>query len=147
MSWDDSGSAFLHGTGPTLAVLDPDGTPNNILDEPIGGTCIVSWSFSGGGRIFLDPTVFTVHLYAGAIGPGPDKLVGTAAVPGTSHTVSGLNWDFSAKIPITPGMLPPNGPGVSGVYRLTAVITNAVGGVRDVLAGFVDGPVIEMRSP
>lgn len=147
MSWDDSGNAFLHGTGPTLAILDPDGTPNLILDEPVGGSCIVSWSFSGPGKSLLNPTIFTVQLYAGAIGPGPDKLVGTANVAGPAHTVVGLNWDFSATVPIPPGSLPANGPGVSGVYRLTAVITNAVGGVRDVIGGFVDGPVIEMRNP
>jgi hypothetical protein len=147
MTWDDSGSAFLRGAGPALAVLDPDGTPNNILDEPLGGTCIVSWSFSGGGKTLLTPTVFTVDLYAGAIGPGPDKLVGSVNVPGSAFTVAGINWDYKATIAIPPGSLPANGPGVSGVYRLTAVIANSVGGVRDVLAGFVDGPVIEMRSP
>jgi hypothetical protein len=147
MSWDDSGNAFLHGTGPALAILDPDGTPNNILDEPLGGSCTVSWSFNGPGKSLLNPTIFTVHLYAGAIGPGPDKLVGTVNVTGTAHTVVGLNWDFAASVPILPGSLPANGPGVSGVYRLTAVITNSVGGVRDVIGGFVDGPVIEMRNP
>jgi len=147
MTWDDSGNAFLHGTGPTLAVLDPDGTPNNILDEPLGGSCIVRWSFSGPGKIFLDPTIFTVNLYAGAIGPGPDKLVGAVNVAGTAHAVVGPNWEFSATIVIPPGSLPASGPGVSGVYRLTAVITNSVAGVRDALGGFVDGPVIELRNP
>ena len=147
MSWDDSGNAFLHGTGPALAVLDPDGTPNNILDEPLGGSCIVSWSFSGGGKIFLNPTVFTVNLYAGAIGPGPDKLVGTVNVAGTAHVLVGTNFDYTATIAIPPNSLPANGPGVSGVYRLTAVITNSVGGARDALGGFVDGPVIEIRQP
>ena len=147
MSWDDSGNAFLHGTGPTLAILDPDGTPNNILDEPLGGSCIVRWSFSGPGKPFLNPTIFQVNLYAGAIGPGPDKLMGTVNVAGTAHTIVGLNWDFAATVPIPAGSLPANGPGVSGVYRLSAVITNSVGGVRDVIGGFVDGPVIEMRNP
>lgn len=146
MSWDDSGNAFLHGTGPALAVLDPDGTPNNILDEPVGGSCIVRWSFSGPGKPLLNPTVFTVNLYAGAIGPGPDKLVGAVNVAGSAHT-AGPSWDYTATVAIPPNSLPANGPGVSGVYRLTAVITNAIGGARDVIGGFVDGPVIELRSP
>ena len=47
MSWDDSGNAFLHGTGPTTTVIDPDGTPNNILQESIGGSVKVDWGFSG----------------------------------------------------------------------------------------------------
>ena len=144
MPWDDSGNAFLHGTGPTLAVLDPDGTPNTVLDEPIGGSCVVGWSFTGPGAALLNATSFTVDLYAGAIGPGPDKLVGNANVAGSNHTPAGA---YSATIAIPPGSLPANGPNVSGVYRLTAVVTNSVAGVRDAISGFVDGPVIEMRSP
>jgi hypothetical protein len=73
--------------------------------------------------------------------------VGTVTVAGSAHAVVGPVWEFKATIAIPPTSLPANGPGVSGVYRLTAVITNTVGGVRDVLGGFVDGPVIEMRSP
>jgi hypothetical protein len=145
--WDDSGNAWLHGTGPTLDVLDPDGTPNNILDRPLGGTCIMRWAFTGPGRFFLPPTQFTVSLYAGAIGPGPDQLVGTATVAGSAFTVVGLQWDYTATIAIPANSLPANGPGASGVYRLTAVITNSVGGARDALGGFVDGPVIEIRQP
>jgi hypothetical protein len=150
MSWDDSGSAFLHGTGPTTTVIDPDGTPNNILEESIGGSVKVDWAFSGSGRFFLTPTLFTVNLYAESIGPGPEKLVGSVTVPGSAHT-AGPTWNFSATIGIppapAPNSLPANGPGVSGVYRLTVVINNSIGGVKDSLAGFVEGPVIEMRSP
>ena len=150
MSWDDSGNAFLHGTGPTSTVMDPDGTPNNILQEDLGGSVKVDWGFSGPGRFFLTPTQFTVNLYAESIGPGPEKLVGTANVPGTAHT-AGPTWNFTATIAIPPapsaGSLPPNGPGVSGVYRLTAIVANSIAGVRDSVAGFVEGPIIEMRSP
>ncbi len=146
MSWDDSGNTFLQGGGPTIAVHDPDGTPNNILQENLGGSCTIGWSFSGPGRFFLTPTVFTVELYAGAIGPGPSKLVGSVNVPGSAHT-PGPTWNYTATVPIPPNQLPANGPNASGVYRLTTVIANSVGGVRDALAGFIDGPVIEMRSP
>jgi hypothetical protein len=150
MSWDDSGNAFLHGTGPTTTVLDPDGTPNNILEESLGGRVRVDWAFSGPGRFLLTPTLFQVNLYAESIGPGPEKLVGTVNVPGSAHT-PGPTWNFTATVPIPPApsanSLPPNGPGISGVYRLTVVIANSIGGVRDALAGFVEGQVIEMRSP
>jgi hypothetical protein len=140
MSWDDSGNTFLHGTGPTTSVIDPDGTPNNILQENLGGSVKVDWAFSGPGR------VFTVDLYAESIGPGPERLVGAVTVPGSAHT-PGPTWNFTATVAIPAGSLPANGPGVSGVYRLTVVIANSIGGVRDQLAGFVEGPVIEMRSP
>jgi len=38
---------FLDGTGPTTTVLDPDGTPNNILDADVGGAIQVDWTFTG----------------------------------------------------------------------------------------------------
>jgi hypothetical protein len=146
MSWDDSGNAFLHGTGPTTTVIDPDGTPNNILQENIGGSVKVDWAFSGPGRFFLSATQFQVDLYAESIGPGPEKLVGTVPNPGSNHT-PGPTWNFSRTVVIPAGSLPAQGPGASGVYRLTVVITNSIGGVRTALGGFVEGPVIEMRSP
>jgi hypothetical protein len=146
MSWDDSGNTFLHGTGPTTTVIDPDGTPNNILQENLGGSVKVDWGFSGFGRVFLTPTQFTVSLYAESIGPGPEKLVGSVPVAGSAHT-PGPTWNFTGTVVIPAGSLPANGPGVSGVYRLTAIVANSIGGVRDSLAGFVEGPIIEMRSP
>jgi hypothetical protein len=146
MSWDDSGNAFLHGTGPMTTVIDPDGTPNNILQENLGGSVKVDWGFSGAGRFFLTPTQFTVNLYAESIGPGPEKLVGTVNVPGSAHT-AGPTWNFTANVAIPPSSLPASGPAASGVYRLTALVNNSVGGVRDAVAGFVEGPIIEMRSP
>ncbi len=151
MSWDDFGN-FLHGTGPTNTVLDPDLNPNNILQENLGGTCQMDWSFTGSATQFLEQTTFTVNLYAESIGPGPDVQVGPSViVPGSAHTPPGLNapppWNYTANVAIPPNSLPATGPNASGVYRLTTVITNSIGGQRDQLAGFVDGPVIEMRSP
>jgi hypothetical protein len=146
MSWDDSGNAFLHGTGPTTTVIDPDGTPNNILQESIGGSVKVDWGFSGPGRFFLTPTQFQVDLYAESIGPGPEKLVGTVTVLGSNHT-PGPVWNFSRSVVIPAGSLPAQGATASGVYRLTVVITNSIGGVRTALGGFVEGPIIEVRNP
>jgi hypothetical protein len=147
MSWDDSGNAFLQGSGPTTTVIDPDGTPNNILQENIGGSVRVNWGFSGPGRFFLTPTQFTVSLYAESIGPGPERLVGSVIVAGSNHT-PGPIWNFTGTVVVPPNSLPAaNGPVASGVYRLTVIVTNSIGGVRDALAGFVEGPVIEMRNP
>lgn len=146
MTWDDSGNAFLHGTGPMTTVMDPDGTPNNILQENLGGSVKVDWGFSGAGRFFLGPTQFTVNLYAESVGPGPETLVGTVNIAGTAHT-AGPTWNYTATVTIPPGSLPANGPTASGVYRLTVLVNNSIGGVRDAVAGFVEGPIIEMRSP
>jgi hypothetical protein len=138
MSWDDF-APFLVGTGPDVTVQDPDLNPNNILDETLGGSVKVDWSFSGVLSFLVPLTTFTVSLYAESMGPGPEIIVGSVPVPGTGP--------LTATIPITPGTLPGPGPGVSGVYKLTVVITNTVTGSTTItpLAGFVEGPMIQMR--
>lgn len=153
MSWDDFGT-FLHGTGPTLTVMDPDMNPNNILQKNMGGSCRVDWSFTGPANLFLNPTTFNVTLFAESIGPGPEARVGSVSIPGSAHTPT---WDYSVTVAIPPNSLLAEGegppPGASGIYRLTAVITNSVPmpppapPQRDVLGGFVEGPVIEIRNP
>jgi len=148
MSWDDSNNFWLKGTGPTIAVHDPDGNPNNILQKNLGGSCTVNWSFSGPGTLFLNPTTFTVDLFAGAIGPGRDAKLGSVVVPGSAHTPP---WNYTATIAIPANSLEADGeggpPAASGVYRLAVVINNSVAGLRDQLSGFVEGPIIEIRNP
>jgi len=151
MPWDDSGNAWLKGTDPTISVVDPDGTPNNILQKDLANSCTVSWSFTGGGSAFLNPSTFTVDLYAESIGPGPERRLGSVSVSGASP-----GHNYTVTIPIPPNSLLADGegglgipvpPGASGVYKLVAVINNAVGGARDKLAGFAEGPIIEIRNP
>ena len=117
MSWDDSGKHLPPRDGPTTTVIDPDGTPNNILEESLGGSVKVDWAFSGPGRFLLTPTLFTVNLYAESIGPGPEKLVGTVNVPGWADT-PGPTWNFTATIAIPPAHrrthFPPMGPASPG---------------------------------
>ncbi len=129
--WDDL-TPFLVGAGPTATVLDPDGTPNNILDTALGGSVQVDWSFTGTASAFLPAITFTVSLFADPVGPGANLQLG--AVP-----VTGAGPAFTTTIPVT-GLAP-------DAYRLTTLITavvTATGGSLPI-AGFVDGPIIQVR--
>ncbi len=130
--WDDSGNFFLVGAGPTATVLDPDNTPNNILDVLQGGSFQVNWSFSGPGAPLLTLAEFTVQLFADPVGPAPNIEVGQVVVPGSPAP-------YQATIAIPPGLL------AIGAYRLTTLITSTEGGVSTPVAGFVDGPIIQVR--
>jgi hypothetical protein len=140
--WDDFGAA-LTGAGPTSTVQDPDGTPNNIIDKNLGATVQVGWSFTGSGAASLPPLfTFTVTLYADPVGPGGNVTLGPNTVAGTATLPSPPNppYSYSTSIAIPTTF-------ATGAYRLTAVITAAttVGGVSVPLAGFVDGPIIQVR--
>lgn len=142
----ESYAPLLVGTGPTAYVVDRDLNPNDIIDWPLGGAVRVDFSFTGLFAWVLPLTTFDVAVYAESIGPGPEGLLGTA-------TVVGFAGAMQATIPIPPSstLLRPSDPNVprSGVYRLTVAITNHVTstGFKTQLAGFVDGPTIEVRSP
>ncbi len=142
--WDDF-SPFLAGTGPTATVLDPDGTPNHILDFPMGGSVQVDWSFSGMATNILPALRFAVSLYADPVGPGANTLVGGAPVTvlGSATLPSPPNppWSYRATIPIAPSSLP------VGAYRLTTLITTVVTATNGSvpIAGFIDGPIIQVR--
>ncbi len=143
--WDDLGSPF-HGEGPTVTVLDHDRNPNRVLDTNLQNEVRVDWAFTGRAVDWLLPVLtFTVDVYAESIGPGPELRIGKVTVPGTRP--------LTATVPIPAHLLPATGPGPadpSGVYRLTTVITCTAGcGEHQRLtpiAGFVDGPTIEMRA-
>jgi len=137
--WDDSGNFFLVGAGPTATVLDPDNTPNNVLDVLQGGSFQVNWSFSGPATPLLALAEFLVQLYADPVGPETNQLIGEVVVPGAGA------GPYETIIPIPTSTSPT--PGILGVgaYRLTTLITSTEGGVSTPVAGFVDGPIIQVR--
>jgi hypothetical protein len=140
--WDDIPGFIIGGVGtPTSTVADPDGTPNNILAFEDGGKVTVAWSFSGVGLGFLTTAHFSVQLWADPIGTGVNTLVGGVAVtvPGTVTVVPPAPQPYHATITIAPSSLP------VGAYRLTALITTTNGGFSIPIAGFVDGPIIQVR--
>lgn len=138
--WDDLAPGIA-GAGPTHTVTDPDGTPNNILDVTLGGTVTIDWSFSGPAIGLLDLAEFSVQLWADPVGLGSNTLVGGAAivVPGTVTVVPPAAQSYEAVITIAPNELP------VGAYRLTTLITCDEGGISVPIAGFVEGPILQVR--
>jgi hypothetical protein len=131
--WDDI-PGFLNGTDPVATVLDPDGTPNNILDAALGGSVDVTWTFSGLLSAILGDVQFTATLVADPVSTDPKLVLGSTAV-----IDAGGNYDVN--FPIAANSLAPD------AYRLTTVITTievSSGGSLPI-AGFVDGPIIQVR--
>ena len=133
--WDDL-KPYLVGSEPTATVLDPDGTPNFILDVVQGGAIKIGWSFSGAAKALLNVMKFIVNVYADPVGLGSNALLGTVTVDGTTGP------NFTAVVNI-----PPNSIAV-GAYRLTTLNTTDLKIVPPQslpIAGFVDGPIIQVR--
>ncbi len=131
--WDDI-PGFLTGTGPAATVLDPDGTPNHIIDAPKGGAVRVDWKFTGSLSAILGDVRFTVTLVADPVSIHPKIVLGPINVTNASGV-------YSVSFPIAPNSLTPD------AYRLTTVITSteASSGGSLPIAGFVDGPIIQVR--
>jgi hypothetical protein len=125
---------FLDGTGPTTTVFDNDGTPNNILDATLGGAVEVDWQFAGSLSAILGDVEFTATLVADPVSVDPKLVLGSISVIDASG-------NYSVTFPIAPNSLNPD------AYRLTVVITSievSSGGSLPI-AGFVDGPIIQVR--
>ena len=130
--WDDI-PGFLTGTGPSSTVLDPDGTPNNIIDAARGGSVEVDWTFAGSLSAILGDVQFTVTLVADPVSTNPKLVLGTA-------TVTNASGVYSVSFPIAPFSLNPD------AYRITTVLTSievSSGGSLP-LAGFDDGPIFQV---
>lgn len=131
--WDDI-PGFLTGTGPDVTVFDDDNTPNLILDADDGGSVQVDWTMSGTLSAILGDVQFAVILVADPVTNNPKVVLG----PLDATDASGV---YSVTFTIAPGALTPD------AYRLTTVITStetSSGGSLPI-AGFVDGPIIQVR--
>jgi hypothetical protein len=144
----------LSGSGPNLQVLDPGGTPNTIIDTDDPFKLRVTWSVNQPGASLLGGQ-WTVVGYAESIGPGQEKRIGNPASLAVSAGVPAAGparLEYSVDIDVPANELlaeEPSGSGQnsSGVYKLTAIVVHQNFGGPTVLAGFVEGPVIQMRNP
>jgi hypothetical protein len=139
MPWDDL-SPFLVGSGPTSTVLDPGANANTIIEHSKGGKITTDWSFSGLLTSLLPNMQFNVNVYSESIGEGPEGLVGSVSVAGTA-----VPPPAEVQIPPSSTQLPPPGPGVSGVYKLTTVVTSTLLGNPFPVAGYAEGPIVQVR--
>jgi hypothetical protein len=122
-----------------VVVTDNDGNPNRVIDEGVGFDVRVDWTLSGTLAGMIAGT-WTVRLFVESMGPGPEAQLGSVTVP------LGLDPHYSATIHAGPGSLPA-GPPASGVYKVVVVITHEAYGVKTEIAGFGEGPLIDVRRP
>ena len=138
---------FLQDTDPSVLLLDPDGSPNNVIDADLGFAVQVSWELKG----LIAPLIantWHARLFAQPLGTGgfAGKLVDTTAVTATA-IANGVR--FSANLPVSPvqanSMHDAQG---DGVYQLVVVISHVNSlNLRDTMAGFSSTVVIDIRKP
>jgi hypothetical protein len=140
-------SFVLQDTDPVIAILDPDGNPNHVVEAADGFTVALSWKLTG----LLAPLIsntWHARLYAQPLGTGglSGLLVDTTAITATP-SIPGVQ--YSGKLVVTPAqtslMHDPEG---DGVYQLVVVVSHVnVFANRDTMAGFSETIVIDVRKP
>ncbi len=137
-----------HLTGTINAVaLDPDQNPNHVFERALAWKIRVNWSITGsicaaiGGEWKL--TAFLESIGAGFEGQVglPVPLIPVISVPLTGAFPHETRT-YSHVMDV-PANTPPN----DGVYKLVVLVQHVNGGLRDRMAGFVEGPLLEFYSP
>jgi len=139
--------AILDAAITSVQVVDLGGNPNRVIETGAGFDVPVRWNLTG----VLAPLVnndWHIRLFAESIGGGFEGKLAevTAAVP---TLISPTNVQYDAVLNVLPATtnLLVNAEG-DGVYELVVVIAHDnVLNVRDTMAGFADGLVIEVRKP
>jgi hypothetical protein len=137
----------LQDTDPVIAILDPDGNPNHVVDADDGFTVAIKWKLTGVLAPLISNT-WHARLYAQPLGTGglSGLLVDTTAIT-AAPGLPGV--EYSAKLVVTPAqtgaMHDPQG---DGVYQLVVVVSHVnVFADRDTMAGFSQTIVIDVRKP
>jgi hypothetical protein len=137
----------LTGAGPNVSVLDPaGGPPSSIIDTGDPFLVRVEWSVDLPAASLLGGQ-WLVRCYAESIGPGQEVQIGTQAINVAAGTPGPGAIAYTANIPVAAGTLQAESNVSSGVYTIVAVVTHNGFLGPTVLAGFDQGPVIQMREP
>ena len=114
-------------------------TPNTVLVGSNPFFVDVKWNIEG----LVAPAIggdFKVEFYVESIGAGPEQVVASATVAANS-VVPSNNRNYSTLLTVPAGALP-NGP-----YKTVTVLTHKNLGVSTSIAGFADGPMIQITTP
>ncbi len=122
-------------------VTDPDDpdTPQNIIEDDDDFHVIVHWAVQGPMAPFLAGD-FSVKVYQEAVAEGnamKGQIGPTMIVPVSDQPPSN-DREYQRDFDITAGTLLP------GVYRLTTILTYTNAGIPMELAGFSEGPLIQI---
>jgi hypothetical protein len=141
----------LAGAGPDVAVLDPGGAPETIIDTDATFTIRVRWSVEEPGAAVLGGR-WLVRAYAESIGPGQEEQLGQIrrvdVANFTPLTGPPAARGYEANVDVPAGTLDAESATSSGVYKLAVIVTHEnPNGSPTELAGHTEGPVIQMRNP
>lgn len=141
----------LAGAGPDVRVLDPGGAPETIIDTDDTFTLEVRWSVQEPGAAVLGGR-WLVRAYAESIGPGQEQQLGQTRFVnvGNFTPIAGppAARGYEANVAVPAGTLAAESATSSGVYKLAVIVTHEnPNGSATELAGFSEGPVIQMREP
>ena len=140
----------LAGAGPDVTVLDPGGAPETIIDTDDTFEIQVRWSVEEPGAAVLGGR-WLVRAYAESIGPGQEQQLGqTRRVNVGNFAPIGppAARAYEANVAVPAGSLDAETATSSGVYKLAVIVTHEnPNGSPTELAGFSEGPIIQMRNP
>ena len=140
----------LAGAGPDVAVLDPGGAPETIIDTGDTFTVRVRWSVEEPGAAVLGGR-WLVRAYAESIGPGQEEQLGQIRrvnVQNFTPLAGPPARGYEANVDVPAGTLDAESATSSGVYKLAVIVTHEnPNGSPTELAGHTEGPVIQMRNP
>jgi hypothetical protein len=119
-------------------VLDPHGItpPTTIIRVTDDWGVHVEWYIDGPAAPLLGGE-WTVTVYAESIGAGPEMQLGNKVVD-LDTQLPAPPRNYEATINVVAGTLP------AGVYRLVSVLNYANMGVPLEIAGFVEGPLVQI---
>ena len=136
------GVPALTGNVTNVALIDPDGTPNKVLDVDLAFSVKVNWTVTPPATAQLLDGTWTIRAYAESMGPGPEAIIGTATVAANGGNA------YSASITVPAGTLPADVAPDSGVYKLVVVITyRTQNNVLTEIAAFSEGTYFLLRKP
>lgn len=124
----------------TVEVLDPNGIhpPHTIIQVEDAWQIKVEWEFDGNAWRSLGGN-WLLSVYAESIGEGPEKaLADNVSVPFNGTGEYEETVDVPAFDPVTLAGLP------VGAYRLVTLLTAENFGVRQEMAAFMEGPIIQI---
>jgi hypothetical protein len=146
------GSPALDGAVAKFEIVDPDGTPNRVLEITREWKVNVEWHLWGSGVDCLGGT-WHVQVSLESMGAGFEGLVDPVVdVPYadwdlTKSTPTHCHWVLPKPILITPNEM--KGKGINpGIFKPTLLITysNSAGNNRP-MAGFSEGNLITLYDP
>jgi hypothetical protein len=138
----------LTGSGPSVVVLDPGGAPNTIIQRQDAFTIRTTFAVNQPGASLLGGQ-WQMRAYVESIGPGQEVQVGTAALAVSAGVpaVGPARLEYTLNVIVPGNLLQAEDNNDSGVYKIVVVITHQNFGGPTVLAGFSEGPVIQVREP